>query len=148
MPETAARSVVVERMMPHPPEKVWRALTEAPLLERWLMRNDFRPEVGHAFRFRAEPMPPKWNGLVDCEVLAVEPSRLLSYRWSSSGDDPSDGLDTVVTWTLEPTEGGTLLRMEQSGFRPSPEHDQFYQGARYGWQNMVGALEGVVATLD
>ena len=76
---TAARSLVVEREMPHPPEKVWRALTQNPLLETWLMKNDFRPIVGHRFNFRAEPMP-HWNGVVDCEVLVVEPCERLSLE--------------------------------------------------------------------
>ena len=48
---TAARSIVVERVMPHPLEKIWRALTQAPLIEEWLMRNDFQPVVGHKIQF-------------------------------------------------------------------------------------------------
>ena len=71
---TATRSIVVERVMHHTPEKVWRALTQGPLIEEWLMKNDFRPVVGHKFNFRAEPMP-QWNGVVDCEVLIVEPNK-------------------------------------------------------------------------
>jgi uncharacterized protein YndB with AHSA1/START domain len=66
----ATRSVVVERQMPHPPEKIWRALTQGPLIEEWLMQNDFQPVVGHSFNFRATLMP-HWNGVVDCEVLVV-----------------------------------------------------------------------------
>ncbi|HEY5239357.1 MAG TPA: SRPBCC domain-containing protein, partial [Rhizomicrobium sp.] len=96
------------------------------------------------FNFRSTPMP-QWNGVTDCEVLAVEPNKKLSYRWNSSGDKAKDGLRTIVTWTLTPTATGTHLRMEQSGFRA--EDEPFYQGANYGWQRMVGALEGVVARL-
>jgi len=65
----ATRSIVIERKMPHPPEKVWRALTQGPLIEEWLMQNDFQPVVGHQFNFRARPMP-HWNGVVDRQVLA------------------------------------------------------------------------------
>ena len=54
--------------MPHPPEKIWRALTEGKLIEQWLMENDFQPVVGHRFRFRATPVP-NWNGIIDSEVL-------------------------------------------------------------------------------
>jgi uncharacterized protein YndB with AHSA1/START domain len=61
----ATRSLVVEREMPHPLEKIWRALTSGPLIEEWLMKNDFQPVVGHTFNFRATPMP-HWNGVVDC----------------------------------------------------------------------------------
>ena len=144
MPDPATRSIVVERVMPHPPEKIWRALTEGPLIEKWLMKNDFEPVVGQRFNFRAEPMP-HWNGVTDCEVLAVEPHQRLSYRWCSSGEEAADGLETVVTWTLAPANGGTLVRMEQSGFRP--EDEGFYQGAGYGWQKMVDGLERVAAGL-
>jgi len=141
----ATRSVVVEREMPHPTEKIWRALTQGPLIEEWLMKNDFQPVVGHRFNFRAEPMP-QWNGVTDCEVLVVEPNKRLSYSWDGSGEEAATGPKTVVTWTLTQTKGGTLVRMEQSGFRP--EDERFYQGASYGWQRMVGGLKRVVAGLD
>ena len=138
MTETT-RSVVVERVMPHPPEKIWRALTEGPLIEQWLMRNDFQPVVGREFQFRSPPMP-QWDGVIDCEVRAVEPHKSLSYSWSSMG------LVSVVVWTLVATGGGTLVRMEQSGFRADQEAN--YQGANYGWQNFIGSLERVLAGLD
>ena len=129
------RTLVIEREMPHPPEKIWRALTQSSLMEEWLMKNDFQPEVGHRFTFRATPMP-KWNGVIDCEVLVVEPHSRLSYSWGSLG------MGSVVTFTLTPTESGTHLRMEQSGFRPDQEAN--YKGANYGWQKFLGNLERVV----
>jgi len=132
-PETA-RSVVIERDMPHPPEKVWRALTQPHLIAEWLMNNDFNPVVDHRFNLRAE-----W-GSVDCQVLAVEPHKRLSYTWAALG------LESVVTWTLTPTSAGTHLRMEQSGFRP--DQQQAYQGAQFGWPRFLGALEQVLARLD
>jgi uncharacterized protein YndB with AHSA1/START domain len=146
MPETAAatRTVVVERRMSHPPAKIWRALTQGPLIEAWLMKNDFQPIAGHKFNFRATPLP-HWNGVVDCEVLVVEPCARLSYSWNASGDEASGGLRTVVTWTLTPADGGTLVRMEQSGFRAEDEAN--YQGAGYGWQRFVAGLERVAAGL-
>ena len=70
-----ARTVVVEREMPHPPEKIWRALTQTSLMQEWLMKNDFQPVVGHKFSFRSTPVP-NWDGLIDCEVLVVEPAEL------------------------------------------------------------------------
>ena len=141
----ATRSIVVEREMPHPPEKIWRALTQAPLMERWLMKNDFEPVVGHRFTFRAKPMP-QWNGVTDCEVLVVEPWRRLAYSWADSGAEAAGGMKTVVTWTLTPRPGGTLVRMEQSGFRLQDE--PFFKGASHGWKRMVEGLENVAATLD
>jgi uncharacterized protein YndB with AHSA1/START domain len=136
MTDTASeiRSVVVERDVPFPPEKIWRALTQPHLIEAWLMKNDFAPDVGRRFRFSAD-----WGG-VDCRVLEVEPNRTLSYTWDAMG------LESVVTWTLTPTGAGTRLRMEQLGFRPDQE--QAYQGAKYGWQKFFGALEQVLARID
>ena len=139
------RSLVIERQMPHPPEKIWRALTQSALIEEWLMRNDFEPVAGRRFTFRADPSP-HWNGVTEGEVLAVEPNRRLSYSWNASGSEAANGLKTTVTWTLTPTSNGTLLRMEQSGFRPQDERN--YQGANYGWQRFLGGLERVVAGLD
>lgn len=144
-PATNSRTLVIEREMPHPPEKVWRALTQGALIEDWLMKNDFQPVVGHRFNFRAAPMP-HWNGVVDCEVLVVEPHQRLSYSWNASGEEAAGGLKTTVTWTLTPTSTGVLVRMEQSGFRPEDENN--YQGANYGWQRYVAGLERVAAGLS
>jgi uncharacterized protein YndB with AHSA1/START domain len=138
------RSLVVEREMPHPPEKIWRALTQGTLIEEWLMQNDFQPVVGHKFNLRADPMP-HWNGVTDCQVLAVEPNERLSYTWNASGAEAANGLKTVVTWTLTRVKGGTHVHMEQSGFRPEEEGN--YRGANYGWQKFMGGLERVVAGL-
>ena len=142
---TVTRSVVVEREMPHPPGKIWRALTQGPLIEDWLMANDFEAVVGHRFTFRTAALP-HWNGVLDCEVLAVEPPTRLSYSWNASGEEAAAGLKTIVTWTLTPTARGTHVQMEQAGFRPQDEPN--YQGARFGWQKYFAALESVAAKLD
>src|SRR5882762_146879 len=118
------QSISLEYDLPHPPEKVWRALTEPELLAAWLMVNDMRPLVGNSFTFKAQPTP-WWDGTVHCEVLASR-------------------LDTVVTWTLTPTpSGGTRLALEHSGFLPA--NPSAFEGARQGWQRMVGNLVEVLA---
>ena len=132
---TETLSVVVEREIPFPPEKIWRALTQPHLIEEWLMKNDFKPVVGHRFNLRAD-----W-GAVDCQVLAVEPNKTLSYTWDDQWISRS-----VVTWTLTPTSTGTHLRMEQSGFRP--DQQQAYQGAKAGWPQFFANLEQVLARID
>jgi uncharacterized protein YndB with AHSA1/START domain len=137
--KSTTRSLIIEKLMPHPPEKIWRALTESPLIGTWLMANDFRPEVGHKFTLRTKPVP-NWSGVVECEVLTIDPNQRLSYNWGSMG------LNTVVTWTLTPSDAGTRVRMEQSGF-PSEEGAN-YKGASYGWQRFIGELERVVAGLN
>jgi uncharacterized protein YndB with AHSA1/START domain len=138
-PATETLSVVVEREVPFPPEKIWRALTQPHLIEEWLMKNDFKPAVGHRFSLRMDPQP-NWNGVVDCQVLIVEPNKALSYAWGALG------LESVVTFTLTPTSTGTHLRMEQSGFRP--DQQQAYQGAQYGWRKFFANLEQVLARTD
>jgi uncharacterized protein YndB with AHSA1/START domain len=142
---TTTRSIVVERQMPHAPEKIWRALTEGPLIEQWLMKNDFQPIVGHRFNFRAQPMGG-WNGVADCEVLVVDPPRCLSWSQSASGDQAADGLHSVVTWTLTPANAGTHVRMEQSGFRPQDEAG--YQAMSSGWPRVLANLERVAGELN
>ena len=136
---TETLSVVVERELPFPPEKLWRALTQPHLIEEWLMQNDFKPVAGHQFQLRRDPQPT-WNGVIDCKVLAVEPNKSLSYAWGTLG------VDTVVTFTLTATPTGTHLRVEQSGFRP--DQPQNYQGAKYGWQQMLAKLEQVLAKTE
>lgn len=138
---TSNRSVVIERDFSHPPEKIWRALTQPHLIAEWLMQNDFAPVVGHRFSLRGE-----WGGALDCEVLAMEPFRKLSYSWVHAHDDPAFNLNSVVTFTLAPTSTGTHLRLEQSGFHP--EQRQAFGGAMHGWQNFLGKLEQVVARID
>ena len=136
MNQTSAetRTVVIEREVPYPPEKIWRALTQPHLIAEWLMKNDFQPVVGHRFDFRAD-----W-GSVDCQVRTVEPHKTLSYTWAAYG------LESVVTWTLTPTGTGTRLRMEQTGFRP--DQQQAYMGAKAGWPRFFAALEEVLARIN
>lgn len=138
---TEARSVVIERDIAHPPEKLWRALTQPHLIEEWLMKNDFAPVVGHRFNLRGD-----WGGVLDCEVLVVEPIRELSYTWNFRHDDAAFNLESVVTFTLTPTATGTRLRMEQTGFRP--EQKQAFGGAHAGWKQFFEKLEQVLARAD
>lgn len=137
-----ALSVVVERVFHHPPEMVWRTLTQPHLIEQWLMKNDLKSVVGERFNFRADFLP---NGVLDCEVLAVEPPSRLSYTWNSASDNPAFSLTSVVTWTLTPTSKGTHLRMVHSGFRP--EQVRAYQGAKWGWPRQFDGLEKLLARM-
>lgn len=133
------RTVTIERVLAHPPEKIWRALTQPHLIEEWLMQTDFKPVKGQKFTLRRQPKP-EVNVVVDCQVLDVEPLRSLSYTWDAFG------LESVVTFTLEPTSSGTVLRMEQTGFRP--DQDAAYKGAKASWPHFIVALDKLLATLD
>jgi uncharacterized protein YndB with AHSA1/START domain len=138
---TEMRAVVVEREFAFPPEKLWRALTQPHLIEEWLMKNDFKPAVGHSFNLRGD-----WGGVLDCEVLAVEPNKTLSYTWNFAHADAAYNLKSVVTFTLTPTSTGTHLRVEQAGF--GPEQRQAFGGARAGWEKFFANLEQVLGKAD
>lgn len=140
-----AQSIVIECDLPHAPAKVWRTLTESDLLARWLMKNDIRPTVGHRFTMQAKPVEG-WDGVVQCEVLAVEAQRRLSYAWRGGSHD-LDGygqyIDTVVTWTLQPIDTGTRLKLEHTGF---PPNSLALTAMRGGWNRLVtGCLAGLLA---
>lgn len=134
------RSVLVERQFPCAPEKIWRALTQSHLLAEWLMPNDFLPVVGHRFNLRGD-----WGGVLDCEVLAVEPNRSIAYTWNFKHDDAAYDLKSVVTFTLTPRGEGTELRVEQVGFRP--DQKQALGGASAGWRQFLSKLDDLVQRL-
>jgi len=141
MNETSAnetKTVVVEREFPFAPDKLWRALTQPHLIAEWLMNNDFAPTVGHRFSLRGE-----WGGVLDCEVLTVEPGRTLAYRWDHANDNPAFALKSVVTFTLTPTATGTHLTMKQAGFRP--DQPQAFGGAQMGWPKFFDKLGQTLA---
>jgi uncharacterized protein YndB with AHSA1/START domain len=126
------QSLTMEFDLPHAPTKVWRALTEPELLAKWLTTADMRLAVGQSFTFK---MPPAqgWDGVVNCEMKEIEPHKRLRYSFNSLG------LYTVVTWTLAPTsKGGTLLRLEQSGFSTDKSQRGAFEGAKRGWQSKAG----------
>ena len=138
-PVPERRSVVIERELAASPEKLWRALTQPHLLEEWLMKSDFKPVEGHRFTLRNEPKP-EVKVTIEGEVLQIEENKTLSYSWRAYG------LDTVVTFTLTPTENGTRLRMEQAGF--GPEQNAAFYGARAGWTQFLKALEETLKRMD
>ncbi|WP_084957684.1 SRPBCC family protein [Thermoactinospora rubra] len=128
-----SHAIEVDEFLPHPPAKVWRALTDPDLLARWLMPNDFKPVAGHRFTFTAEPIPAVgFDGVIHCEVLEIEQERRLSIRW---GDD---ALDTVVTWTLVPEGRGTRLFLVHDGFDlDDPVHAFAFRNMGRGWRSHV-----------
>lgn len=135
-----AQTITLEFDLPHAPEKVWRALTDPVLLAKWLLPViNFKLEPGAAFIFKA-PSQPGWDGIVHCRFREIETQRRLSWAWVS-GD-----VDTVVTFALTPTEGGTLLSVVQSGFKP--DQQRAVGGARYGWKLMGGKLVDVLGGME
>ena len=110
-------TIIHEVVYPHPPRRVWAALTDSAALARWLMPNDFQARVGHHFTFRVQPTSG-WSGVVECEVVELDPPRRLAYTWRGDPAMP----DTLVTFDLEPAAaGGTRLRLEHRGFAAGGE---------------------------
>lgn len=139
-PRSQTESLSFEFDLNHPPEKVWRALTDPALLAQWLLPVvDLELKIQAAFRFQAPPQPG-WDGIVHCRFREIEPQKKLSYDWVV-GD-----IDTVVTFTLTPTASGTRLSLVQSGFKPHQK--QAFGGARYGWKLMGGRLVDVLGTIS
>ncbi len=134
-------SISFELELTHGPEKVWRALTDPALLTQWLLPVvELKLEPGAAFAFKTQPYPG-WDGTVNCRVLEIEVHKKLSYAWVVGDME----LDTVVTFTLTPTESGTHLSLVQSGFKP--QQKQNWGGARYCWNMMGGKLVELLGRL-
>jgi uncharacterized protein YndB with AHSA1/START domain len=118
---------------PHPTEIVWEYLTKPELMEQWLMKNDFQPIVGLDFQFRTNPIPSlDFDGIFYCKVLEIVPFKKLSYSWKSGPGEDKITLDSVVVWKLQPTDKGTELFLEHSGFAKK-ENLNFYDGLMHGW---------------
>ncbi|HEV8549999.1 MAG TPA: SRPBCC domain-containing protein [Polyangiaceae bacterium] len=135
----------IVRDYPHPPAKVWRALTDPNLIALWAMRPEgFAAVVGNRSRFYAKP-GPGWRGFVDCEVLEVREGELLRYSWvGNDGDKP-----TYVTYRLEARAGGTRLVFEHAGFEGVRGFMLATLMMGPGWRKMFKTTFGtVLADLD
>lgn len=123
----------------HPPDRVWRAIANRQGLAAWLMDNDFEPRLGHRFRFQTQPLPG-WKRTINCEVVELDEPKRLAYTWRETATtQPS-----IVTWTLEPVEGGTRVRLEHRAMAATlalaSTHSQGYQGAMLALQNQESHL--------
>lgn len=138
------REIVVEEVLPHPPQLVWKTLTTSELIGRWLMPNDFEPALGRRFTFKTKPVGG-WDGVVHCEVLELIEYEKLVYSWKGGSDDNTAygaTLDSIVTWTLTPVEGGTRLRLVHRGFR-SPDNDFAFGAMSSGWARVMQGISRV-----
>ena len=130
------RTIKLKTVLPYSQDKIWLALTDSKFLGSWFMENNIEPKQGHYFTFRMKPQKG-WDGITHCEITEIEPQKYIAYtyRGEATGEKAlacagihSDTagkltrgiftkLDTVVSFTLEPTYGGTILLMEQSGYK-------------------------------
>jgi uncharacterized protein YndB with AHSA1/START domain len=133
------RTVVIEREIAQPAEKIWRALTQPHLIEEWLMKTDFKPVVGRKFTLSRQATA-EMKVVIDCEVTEIEPNETLSYTWKAFGTE------TVVTFTLTPTATGTTLRVEQAGF--AADNKAAIKGAAASWHQFLKALDELITRTD
>jgi uncharacterized protein YndB with AHSA1/START domain len=146
MRTSETRAITVEAVLPHTPGAVWKTLTSPELIGQWLMPNDFEPVLGKRFTFKTKPMGG-WDGVVHCEVLELVPNERLVYSWKGgSNDSPKIAkLDSIVTWTLTPADGGTLLKLVHSGFR-SPGNDFAFEAMSPGWSRIMTRIDQITAS--
>ena len=145
--KTEAREIVVDEVLPHKPEIIWKTLTSAELMGRWLKMQPagFEAVKGNRFTYQTKPAGAR-DGVIRCEVLDVIPNERLTYSWAS-GDDSNNGqygarLDTVVTFTLTKVGVGTRLRMVHSGFE-LPRNDTAFTGMSGGWVKVVQRIAAI-----
>lgn len=139
------RDIVIDEVLPHAPETVWKVLTSAQLIARWLMKpTDFEAIEGKAFTFQTTP-GGNWDGVIHCRVLEVIANRRLVYAWKG-GDERNTGygapLDTVVTWSLSPVEAGTRIQLVHAGF-VMPRNESAYTVMSGGWKKVVRQLDEI-----
>jgi uncharacterized protein YndB with AHSA1/START domain len=126
--------IQVDHLYSFPASRVWEALTDPALHARWWAAGDIRPIVGHRFELHMG----KW-GKQACEVLEVEPERLLKYRFATGT------LDTVVTWQLLPEGAGTRLTLRHEGFNlDTPMGRAALEGMAPGWPRILVQLQTVL----
>lgn len=148
--DTVTRQILVEELLPHAPELIWKALTSGALMGRWLMEpRGFEPVVGNRFTYQTTPAG-EWDGTIRCEVLVVVPNTRFAYSWAG-GHAANTGygsrLDTVVTFDLAPVAGGTLLRLTHSGFE-LPRNETAFANMHRGWEKVVKQVGTVAAEAE
>jgi uncharacterized protein YndB with AHSA1/START domain len=141
-----ATSINHQLFFPHPPEAVWEYLTNAGLMELWLMKNDFKPILGHEFQFRINPMPSlDFDGIVYCKVLEIVPFKKLSYSWKLGPGDGTINMDSVVKWELQATAKGTELILYHGDFVVLKNIDLF-NGMNTGWLSNMNKIANQLNT--
>jgi uncharacterized protein YndB with AHSA1/START domain len=134
------REIVLTEEYPHPPHRVWRLLTESTQIERWLMPNDFVPEVDRSFTMTTAPAPG-FDGIVRCKVLELDPPRRMRWSWRAGS------VDSTVTFELAPIVSGTRLTLRHEGFRGLP-HLLPWLFLRHGWKKKLRAKIAGLLRLD
>jgi uncharacterized protein YndB with AHSA1/START domain len=129
-------TIEVEHLYSQPTSAVWKALTDPVLIARWWAAGDVRPVVGHRFELDMG----QW-GMQACEVVEVQPERLLKYRFSVGR------LDTIISWRLTPEGTGTRLTLVHEGFNlDTPMGREALAGMKPGWPRVLERLDAALRT--
>lgn len=127
-------AIVHEIVYPHPRQRVWEALTDRQRLSDWLMETDFELRLGGRFVFRDHTVEIDSTGVIECEIVELEPPRRLAYTWAS----PPRLHTTLVTWTLDELEAGTRVRLVHSGFAAGGEQGLTIRDyLEWGWGGLL-----------
>jgi uncharacterized protein YndB with AHSA1/START domain len=143
--DLARQDINVSEVFPHSPETIWRALTNGGLIARWLMApQGFEPIVGNRFTFQTTAAGP-WDGIIHCEVLEVRPNQCFAFSWEGGHEENvgyGSRLDTLVTFTLSPTDEGTRLSLVHSGF-VLPRNESAFTKMSAGWQTVLQRIDAI-----
>jgi len=121
-----------ERHLRHPVETVWAALTDPSQLAQWFAPGEFELRLGG----RVYLIFTDGAGVVDGQVTALTPPRLLEFTWTETGKDLG-----VVRWALTAEDGGTHLVLTHNvpeSARPSG------LGMLAGWHSLLEKLEALL----
>jgi uncharacterized protein YndB with AHSA1/START domain len=144
--QAETRDIVVDEVFPHAAETIWATLVRPDLMARWLRMTPvgFEPVIGNRFTYQTSAAG-EWDGTIRCEVIEVVTQQRLAYTWRG-GDAANTGygslLDTTVTLTPEPVEGGTRLRLVHSGFE-LPRNEMAYRNMSGGWTGVVARIREI-----
>jgi uncharacterized protein YndB with AHSA1/START domain len=128
----------------HKPEVVWEYLTKPELIEQWLMKNDFQPQVGSEFQFKTKPLPNfEFDGIIYCKVLELIPCKKLSYSWKGGPREGVINMDSIVTFTLKEVDNGTELFLEHSGLI---DNVNIYSAMSEGWLKNITRINELINT--
>jgi uncharacterized protein YndB with AHSA1/START domain len=138
------KTIEQQFFFPHSPEVVWEYLTNAELLQQWLMPNNFKPVLGYDFEFTTKPIPSlDLDGIMYCKVLEIVPFKKLMYTWKAGSGKGDISLDTIVEWTLIVKHNGTELQLKHSGFKEI-ENFNIYTGMTGGWMQNIQKIANLL----
>jgi uncharacterized protein YndB with AHSA1/START domain len=133
----AQEPLVIERTLPVPSNRVWRAITDVDQMKQWYFDVPaFRPEVGTAFTFvGTDPEGNNWVHL--CKVTEVVPQQKLSHTWKYEGHEGN----SMVTWELFPEGAGTRVKLTHAGLETFPPLKSFArENFAGGWTEIIGTM--------